>query len=484
MMKKLFVYTILFFISFQIYCQQWYSMGFLDTLASFNGDKEIYAITFYNNKITVGGDFKYTGTAVLNSVAQWGGTQWQRMSTGLWESMTVQGNGGAFAYCEYHNKLYCVGDFEGAGGIIFNPNHYAYNIAKWDTTDWYPMTQPTDGFNSGGTALGVYHNNLYAGNFAGNAFDSSGSLAAQGIARWNDTVFSAVGQLAGDFPPDGYFGAMAFTNCNNKLIVGGFFTSINGTPYGTYNGIATWNDTAWGAMGNGFNNAVLALTVFNGEVYAGGIFDSSRDGTTALNHIAKWNGTTWVQVGEGLNDTVNVLTVDSVHNKLYAGGGFTQTGLGVPAKHIAEWTGTNWQEVGGGTNRDVRALYAKDSNLYVGGFFTRAGNVQADLIACWCVNSPLGINEPSKENEITISPNPTTSHTTITFSSEQTNTTIKITDILGQGIRNYELGSSPSATLRGTKSVTLDMSGYAKGIYFVQITDANKNVVNRKIIKN
>ena len=407
-MKKGIFLLLFVFISLQTYCQLWYSIGILDTIGTVNGNKGVFTIINYNNKITIGGDLKYTSTTILNSVAQWNGIQWQPMSTGIWESLTIQGNGGVFGYSDYHSKLFCVGNFEGAGGIVFNPNHYAYNIAKWDTTDWYPMTQPTDGFNSSGTALGVYHNNLYIGTFGGNAFDSSGTIAAHGIARWNDTVFSPVGQLTGDFPPNGYFGAVAFTNFNDKLIVGGYFTSINGTPYGTYNGIATWNDTAWGAMGNGFNNAVLALTVFNGEVYAGGIFDSSRDGSTALNHIAKWNGTTWVQVGEGLNDTVYALTVDSVHNKLYAGGGFTQTGLGLPAKHIAEWTGTNWQEVGGGTNRTVRALYAKDSNLYVGGFFTRAGNVQADLIACWCVNSPLGVEElPKKQSGyINCYPNP------------------------------------------------------------------------------
>ena len=34
------------------------------------------------------------------------------------------------------------------------------------------------------------------------------------------------------------------------------------------------------------------------------------------------------------------------------------------------------------------------------------------------------------------------------------------------------------------KTATLDMRGYAKGVYFVQIIDANKNVVNRKVIKD
>lgn len=32
------------------------------------------------------------------------------------------------------------------------------------------------------------------------------------------------------------------------------------------------------------------------------------------------------------------------------------------------------------------------------------------------------------------------------------------------------------------KQLNLDMSGYAKGIYFIQITDENKNTTNKKII--
>ena len=470
-MKKLFIFSIIFFLSVQIYSQQWYAMGNIDTLGP-NGNKGVCTINQFNNKITIGGFFKSSGTIILNSIARWNSNQWQPMSTGVWDNASAQGEGSVVGFSKYHNKLYCVGGFEGAGGSVFNSNHYAYNIAKWDTIDWYYLTQPGDGFNQGAGAVGVYHNNLYAGNFAGTAFDSSGIIAAQGIVKWNDTVFSAVGQLAGDFPP-GYFGAMAFTNFNNQLVVGGYFTSINGTPYGTYNGIATWNDTVWSVMGNGFNNAVLALTVFNGEVYAGGIFDSSRDGSTVLNHIAKWNGTTWVQVGEGLNDTVYALTVDSVHNKLYAGGGFTQTGLGVPAKHIAEWTGTNWQEVGSGTNADIRALYSKDGNLYIEGTFTRVGNLQASLIACWCVNSPLGINENNKENDINIYPNPFTFETTISFSTEQTNTTIKIIDMLGKEIKALNFTGTQCTIEKGTMQA---------GIYFVQITDANKNIVNRKIV--
>ncbi len=77
------------------------------------------------------------------------------------------------------------------------------------------------------------------------------------------------------------------------------------------------------------------------------------------------------------------------------------------------------------------------------------------------------------KNEILISPNPFTSQTTISFSDEQKNTTIKITDVLGN-IVNSEKATG--------KSVIIDMSGFEKGIYFVQITDEKKNVINKKIV--
>ena len=32
------------------------------------------------------------------------------------------------------------------------------------------------------------------------------------------------------------------------------------------------------------------------------------------------------------------------------------------------------------------------------------------------------------------------------------------------------------------KQTTIDLSGVAKGIYFIQITDENNNAVNRKIV--
>ena len=85
-----------------------------------------------------------------------------------------------------------------------------------------------------------------------------------------------------------------------------------------------------------------------------------------------------------------------------------------------------------------------------------------------------------KETAILIYPNPFTSTTTITFSEEQKNTKINITDVLGQTIQQLTTNN---------KQLTLDLSDVAKGIYFVRIESFDKlrmtnSVVNRKIIKN
>ena len=102
--------------------------------------------------------------------------------------------------------------------------------------------------------------------------------------------------------------------------------------------------------------------------------------------------------------------------------------------------------------------------------------VEVTTAGCSALSLPLnatGIDESSFDNSITISPNPFSSQTTISFSEEQRNTVIKITDVLGKTIQQLTTNN---------QQLTLDMTDYAKGIYFVQIMDEKKNVVNRKIV--
>jgi len=87
--------------------------------------------------------------------------------------------------------------------------------------------------------------------------------------------------------------------------------------------------------------------------------------------------------------------------------------------------------------------------------------------------SGVGIKEENNNSGITISPNPFTSETTISFNELQKNTTIKIMDAIGKEIKTINFTG---------KQLVIEKGEMSKGIYFLQITDEKKNIVNKKII--
>jgi hypothetical protein len=87
---------------------------------------------------------------------------------------------------------------------------------------------------------------------------------------------------------------------------------------------------------------------------------------------------------------------------------------------------------------------------------------------------PTGIKPNyQQQNQFVIYPNPFTSQTTITFSEEQKNTTIKITALLGQEIKVIHFSG---------RQLVIDKAEMKAGIYFVQTTDEKKHICNKKII--
>ena len=78
---------------------------------------------------------------------------------------------------------------------------------------------------------------------------------------------------------------------------------------------------------NGLNNFVTALAVSGGDLYVGGDFTQTADGTMTLNHIAKYSGGAWSALpNNGLNGEMRALAVSG--GDLYAGGWVTGTADG------------------------------------------------------------------------------------------------------------------------------------------------------------
>ncbi len=76
-------------------------------------------------------------------------------------------------------------------------------------------------------------------------------------------------------------------------------------------------------------------------------------------------------------------------------------------------------------------------------------------------------------NGISVFPNPFSSQTTLSFSQEQKNSTIKILDVVGKEIKTQ--------TFSG-KELIIEKGEMQAGVYFVEITDEKKNVTNKKVV--
>ncbi|MGA2508274.1 MAG: hypothetical protein ABSF80_12445 [Chitinispirillaceae bacterium] len=261
-------------------------------------------------------------------------------------------------------NLYAGGSFDSVGGIAAN------NIAKWNGSSWSALGSGTSGWvqalafdNSG---------NLYAGG----VFSTAGGGTVNGIAKWDGNSWSALGSGT-----NYNVYALAFDNSGN-LYAGGCFSTAGGV---TAKCIAKWDGNAWSALGSGMNGGigvVFALAFDNsGNLYAGGSFTTA--GGAAANYIAKWNGTAWSTLSAGMNDLVYALAFDNSGN-LYASGDFTTAG-GVIVNYIAKWDGNAWSALSSGMNITNVLVLASDrsGNLYAGGEFTTAGSVSANLIAKW-----------------------------------------------------------------------------------------------------
>ncbi|MBI4720072.1 MAG: hypothetical protein HY770_02355 [Chitinivibrionia bacterium] len=80
------------------------------------------------------------------------------------------------------------------------------------------------------------------------------------------------------------------------------------------------------------------------------------------------------------NARVYAIAIDS--NYVYIGGEFTKIG-NVSARGIAKWDGHEWSAVGGGVDGWVRTIEIYQGIVYVGGSFKYAGDVLCNDIARW-----------------------------------------------------------------------------------------------------
>ena len=172
----------------------------------------------------------------------------------------------------------------------------------------------------------------------------------------------------------------------------------------------------WQPVGTGASSSVYALEVFNGELYAGGVF--TEIGGINASYLARWNGSAWGPVAnlisfmaaDGLhaNDTAlfigdggrvrywngtglfnltgnnsssfnsTAYAITHYQDTLYCGGFFSS-----PFARVAKWNGTNYESLTSGCNAQVGVLTPFEDQLFVAGNFQLAGDSLVNRTALW-----------------------------------------------------------------------------------------------------
>ena len=291
---------------------------------------EVDALAVTGGKLYVGGSSMGFDGIPTNHVGTWDGTAWSSLTSGL------QGQVFDGPYCSElfvdGTNVVVGGGFELAGGLD------APNLAIWDGSNWSNLPSnyskglngPAKAFLNSGGALIV-----------GGSFTWAAGHHVNRIARWNG-AWTAYGSGF----DDGQVNALA--EFNGAIVAGGTFTMSAGQAV---NRIAMWNGTSWLPMGTGFpGNQVVALAVYNGQVVAGGTYTPSGGASTT--RIVLWDGTIWQSMG-GFSSRMSTLTI--YNGELYAGGYFG----------LAKWNGSTW--VGISFLGTVSSMAISNGELFVCG---------------------------------------------------------------------------------------------------------------------
>ncbi|MCQ3939392.1 MAG: hypothetical protein DPW18_20465, partial [Chloroflexi bacterium] len=309
------------------------------------------------------------------------------------------------------SDVYVGGWFQDAGG-----NLEADHIAKWDGSQWVPLSNGGSGASAitGGVRAMVMHGgNLYVGGgFAARNTSGAAISNANNLAVWNGTAWSAVPGMTANL--NSTVQALSVDSTNNILYFGGGFTNANGnTEADRIAGIDLDTSTLVTLGNNGASDGALSSEVYavavssTGVVYAGGFFTNVNNGGTInqeADYVAKWDGTNWSNLGNNgsgtgaLNSIVTAIAVDASDN-VYIGGWYSNA-AGIPeADYIAKWDGASWSALGNngpgngallssGGGSTIQEIVINGTDVYVGGYFIGSSGIPtADYAARFDTNT-------------------------------------------------------------------------------------------------
>ncbi len=214
---------------------------------------------------------------------------------------------------------------------------------------------------------------------------------------------------------------------------------------------------------------VFKMEIFRNHLYLAGVFDQIRYSTNAgggphlyCQNLAEYDGEEWYKLYEWINGPV--FTLKTFDDKLFIGGSFNQiiklNGDTLFCNNIAVWDGNDWTTTGSGMIGVVYALETVGNKLYAGGSFEMADGVACHKIAEYyrTTSNINSISDLSLQG-IHLYPNPATEY--LQLEMEIPCTKAEVYDIQGKMLIQKSLGN--------TTSVKLDLEFLNAGIYILKL---------------
>jgi trimeric autotransporter adhesin len=265
-------------------------------------DGLVLTLLVYNGKLWVGGRFSHAGGIAASAIATYDLTTnvWAKVGGGLNFDGDVNALTGLLTHYVVIGGGYAQVD-DGAGGFAT-----VNSLLLFDTS--VPITTPFSGYlttNGGGvttncggsTCPGSVNALLSDGNklYVGGAFDTAGTVASRGFARYDLGVttnnWSSPGTVGGG-SSSGRGTVYAIVKAGLGYYIGGDFSSAGPTtgPVAASN-VASFNPATnmWAALGSGVSGPVTSLAQSSDGLYVGGQF--SVAGQVLSQNLALWGAT-------------------------------------------------------------------------------------------------------------------------------------------------------------------------------------------------
>lgn len=413
-------------------------------------DGIIRTMVVHGDDLFIAGNFNSAGNIELTSIVRYNLTSQTWHDVG--DIRSVSGFSGSIDAMAIHdNDLYIGGTFSEVNGMPVN-SIVRYNIEN-DT--WHDYT---DVFSTAGSftirALLVNEDELFVGGTFGSIYGNPSSAVVRHDISENSWHIM---DSKGDF-----WTVNTLAIHGDDLFVGGSFSDTYFT-----NNVVRYNLSSgtWHKMDNGFPGQVKTMKIHNSYVYVGG------PEPTKIKRYHIENGS-WESLGpEGEGRSNYFLIVD---DDLYVGGNFSNLEMPSRRNLLMRYNinSNSWHQMGDGViGTNVHALVMIEDELYVGGLFYMAGDINVDNIAIWNTQGATNIDNYI-ENPIGFYlsqnyPNPFNPGTVISYRLPmQSDVTLEVYDMIGRRVAVLENGMRSA----GLHEVYFNASDLSSGMYIYRIT--------------